>query len=121
MSNEHGGRRIKICVYEYAYPHSESAKKCGRGQEFPLCTLDYHRPANACSEFVIEMFNKKVIDKFSFTSMLVDLLDKNLVGDATLIQAVGRHHWHIMEKNLEKKPVMVKETTKSSLTSQDSL
>ena len=47
MSNSRGGRRIKFVIWEYAYPHSDSAKKNGVGQEFPIYQGEYQRPIKA--------------------------------------------------------------------------
>jgi hypothetical protein len=52
MSNKHGGRRIKIEVWEYPYPHSESAKQHGLGHPFKVFQTEYKRPINAFGDFM---------------------------------------------------------------------
>lgn len=52
MSNTRGGRRIKFVIWEYAYPHSESAKKTGKGQEFKIFEGEYKRPVNAFADML---------------------------------------------------------------------
>ena len=63
MSNDRGGRRIKIIVQEYAYPHSNSAKENGVGQVFPIIDTGFVRPTNAMELFVQKSFDSKLFEE----------------------------------------------------------
>jgi len=83
--SKHGGRRIKIVVWEYAYPHGEEAKRCGRGQEYPIFQTGdskhpYQRPTNAVEDFIEKCF------------------DRQLANDGVLLKAMGKY-W-FFDKNL---------------------
>lgn len=90
MSNKHGGRRIKIEISEYAYPHSDSAKQNGVGQIFPLYKTGkkdcpFVRPTNAIEDFV----------KYGF--------DNSLFDELTLFHAISKYRLDRINKNLSSK------------------
>jgi len=60
MSNSRGGRRIEIIVNEYCYPHSDSAKKKGIGQVFPVIKTGYHRPGQAFHLLLEKSLEKEI-------------------------------------------------------------
>jgi len=93
MGSERGGRRIKIVVHE----------KCGQLREFPLCSTGWKRPANAFEELVEK------------------LLDAGITNDMIVYHSVVRYRLNRIGKNLEHKPLPVKESAKTSLTCRDTL
>lgn len=51
MSNSRGGRRVKFIIMEYAYPHSDSAKKLG-GVDYKIYEGEYKRPIRAFADML---------------------------------------------------------------------
>ena len=90
MGNDRGGRRIQISVVEYAYPHSNSAKENGVGQEFPIFKSGdkqhkYVRVTNAVEAFVAYGFESRLFEEgtlmHAISKYRLERIGKNLLGD----------------------------------------
>jgi hypothetical protein len=93
MSNTRGGRRIKIQIVEYAYPHSKSAKENGVGQAYTIYTSGdngkhFQRPTKAVEDFVFWCFDHDLlVDKnfiypmFKYLSLGMDRTKARRLGN----------------------------------------
>ena len=74
MSNGHGGRKIKIVVWEYAYPHSESAKDKMLGAEWKIFETKYQRPSQAFADFIVESMDRHLCNDVFLIKGMADYL-----------------------------------------------
>ena len=81
MSNDHGGRRIKMVLYEYPYPHSDSAKEKGLGKPYIIFETSYQRPMQvhrAYREYLDKKATEVLFEVFGLKPIDVNAKDKNI-------------------------------------------